>query len=168
MRITHEIHKASLECDFEWNLKSIAERYWNTCYTVVPVHMLTWRHRKIGGTCILYGNLKAIIHGTRPQLRRYLRLLQKGGFITNVKLITTVTKSAVHRLSSTVNYQSLASRSDVYWTPDLFHAPNFKVGRINFTVFHSGQVVITGIKSTGDVNRSVWPTLLELELYTHP
>ena len=49
--------------------------------------------------------------------------------------------------------------------PEIFPALNFKIEGVNFCCFHTGKVVITGIKTTTQIDDAVYPTLIELELY---
>ena len=40
------------------------------------------------------------------------------------------------------------------------------MGGINFCCFHTGKLVITGIRTMAQIDDVVYPTLIELELYT--
>ena len=61
-------------------------------------------------------------------------------------------------------FQYKGDRSLLY-EPEIFPALNFKIEGVNFCCFHTGKVVITGIKTTTQIHDAVYPTLIELELY---
>jgi TATA-box binding protein (TBP) (component of TFIID and TFIIIB) len=82
-----------------------------------------------------------------------------------VKEIRLSTRSAVHDLKGKVNYHKLCRElPNVSYEPEIFHAALLKSGSINFTIFQSGKVCITGIKTSEDEDDIVMPILLELEL----
>ena len=76
------------------------------------------------------------------------------------------TVSASHTLSTGLDLNSLAQDRIVLYESELLPALNFKMGRINFCCFHTGKVVITGIRTMAQIDDVVYPTLIELELFT--
>ena len=101
----------------------------------------------------------------RQRLRRYARLLQKYAcpvYLTDAKIITV---SASHTLSVGLDLYRLAGDRSLLYEPEIFPALNFKIEGVNFCCFHIGKVVITGIKTTAQIDDAVYPTLVELELY---
>lgn len=127
--------------------------------------MLQFRHPKIGGTCLIYSSGKLVCHGERYQLRKYCRLLQKMGYAIQFSSIKLATLSAAYTLKSTVDYNKLLDYfPDASYESELFNGLIYKRKKISFTVFHTGQVVITGIKSKSDKNNIVLPLLLDMEL----
>ena len=88
----------------------------------------------------------------RKRLCRYARLLQKYGcpvYLTDAKIITV---SASHTLSGGLDLYRLAGDRSLLYEPEIFPALNFKIEGVNFCCFHTGEVVITGIKDH-DSNR---------------
>ena len=65
-------------------------------------------------------------------------------------------------------YQHLLDIRDgltLLYEHELFPAVNFKIKGINFCCFHTGKVIITGIRRPSQIDGVVYPTLVELELY---
>lgn len=81
--------------------------------------------------------------------------------------IKLVTASGVYQLNTggTVDYLKLVRALPGFsYEPEYFHAPILKRQGISFTVFASGKVIITGVKSESLLYDVVLPTLLEMEL----
>ena len=136
-----------LKCALD--LKHIALNTRDVVYTLKPFTVLRWKHKKIGGTCMVYASGKIIHHGEKYQLRKYARLLQKLGYNVCLNNIKLVTQSATYTLPS-VNYEHLVKTMRATYEPEIYHACIFKRGRMSFTVYKSGKVVITGIKNIDD------------------
>ena len=66
-----------------------------------------------------------------------------------------------------MDIKTLADQKTVVYEPELFPTLNFKRDVVNFCRYHTGKVVITGIKCISQIDNVVLPTLIELELYTH-
>ena len=97
----------------------------------VPVYTLVdWDGERVEGT-FYNKELQAVnVHGFPVRLRE-------------VKLITFSTS---HTLSSRLDLQALAIDRALIYEPELFPALNFKMDRVNFCCFHTGNVVITGVE----------------------
>ena len=127
-----------------------------------------WQHRKIGGSCLVFGNGKLncngnrSIHQAKKRIRQYARLIQKLGFCVNLDNIDVVTMSAVHQVSSTLDFNKMCKLLGATYEPEIYNAAMLKRGKVHYNCFHTGKVVITGIRNI-DI---VYPTLLELELCT--
>ena len=102
----------------------------------------------------------------RQRYRQYARQLQRLGYPVSLKKIKMVTASASHSLSDRLDIMTLANERTVVYEPELFPALSFKTDGVNFCFFHTGKVVITGIKCISHIDDVVLPTLIELELYT--
>ena len=111
------------------------------------------------------GNASYIGEGSQ-RLCQYARQLQRLGYPVSLKKIKMVTASASHSLSDRLDIMTLANEKTVMYEPELFPALNFKTDGVNFCCFHTGKVVITGIKCISYIDDMVLPTLIELELYT--
>lgn len=170
MRITHKIYRTDLRCPLD--LRDITNRIGNAIYTVTPFKMVQWKHRKIGGTCLLYHTGKVIFHGEdESMLRKYCRLIQKMGYPVRFKKIRLVTMSGTYDLKKNVDYPSLVRRMEsiygtgcVQFEPELYHAPIVRMGNISFTVYRNGKIVVAGMKSEEEIYDVVLPTLIELTL----
>lgn len=131
-----------------------------------------WRHKKIGGSCLVFSNGKINCNGNKNlaeakrRVRQYARLIQKQGFPVLLKTIHLITMSAVHIISSPLNLKEVHETLGAVYEPETLNAAILKKQRMNFNCFQSGAVVITGIRSMRDLNNIVYPTLLELELCT--
>jgi TATA-box binding protein (TBP) (component of TFIID and TFIIIB) len=83
--------------------------------------------------------------------------------LKDIKLLTI---SASHTLSTALDLQLLAKERDVVYEPELILSLNFKREGVHNCCFHSGKVVINGIKNLSQVDDVVYPVLIELQLYT--
>ena len=99
------------------------------------------------------------------RLRRYARQLQKYGCPVRLKDVKIITASASHTLSVALDLYRLARDRTLLYEPELFPAVNLKREGINFCCFHTGKVVITGIRRPSQSDDVVYPTLIELEFY---
>ena len=142
--ITHSVYTCQLHESVD--LTFVANHSRDAVYTHQPFHRLLWKDRRVGGTCLLYSNGKMIQHGTKRQLRRYLRLLQKMGLDISFSKIRLVTQTAVAYMSN-VNYNALQANLNATYEPELFHACQLRRCGMHFTIFKIGKVVITGVKS---------------------
>lgn len=127
-----------------------------------------WKHKKIGGCCLVFRTGKLNCNGNRSvdearkRIRQYARLIQKHGFGGNLQNIDIITMSAVYQVSSNFDFNKLQGILGATYEPELHNAAMLKRGKIHYNCFHTGKVVITGIKNTD----AIYPTLLELELCT--
>ena len=145
-------------------LKDIAQSKYDIEYHKLPFERLLWRHKNIGSTCMLYSNGKAICHGGKDSMRKYARLLQKMNYPIRIKKIKIVTRSAVYTLSNVPDYKRIAQYSQGSYEPEIFHAARFIKEGVHYTVYKSGKVIITGIKTEKELDAKVNPTLLDLEI----
>ena len=145
--ITHRVYMADLQCAL--NLKHIALNTRDVVFTPKPFTVLRWKHKKIGGTCMVYATGKIIHHGGKHQLRKYARLLQRLGYDVRLKHIKLLTQSATYTLPS-VDYMQIVKTMNATYEPEIYHACILKRDGMNFTIYKSGKVVITGIKNIDD------------------
>ena len=172
MIITNSVYSASIGCPV--NLRQLCYRLVDVRYDPGRFPGLIWQHKTIGGNCLVFSNGVINCNGKvsnaregYQRLRQYARRLQKLGYPVVLTDVKWVTLSASHTLSTPLNLRQLAEeRPNVTYEPELFPSANFKVDGVNFCCFHSGKVVLTGIKSMKQIDDVVYPTLIELELYT--
>ena len=171
MIITNVVYSADLSCTID--LRQLCYRIANARYEPLKFPGLIWQHRAIGGNCLVFSNGIMNCNGKassfqdgHQRLRRYARQLQNLGFPVDLKEVKMLTASAAHTLSSELDLQALGKDRLVVYEPELFPALNFKCDGINFCCFHTGKVVMTGIRVKSQVDDVVYPTLIELELYT--
>ena len=146
-KITHRVYMTDFACTF--NPKYIASNTRDVIVTSKPFTVLRWRHKKIGGTCILYSSGKVIHHGEKHQFRKYARLLQKMGYPVQLTYIKLLTSSAIYTISS-VNYRKLVNTMNASYEPELYHACILKRQGMCFTIYQSGKVIITGITNMNE------------------
>ena len=172
MKITNVVCSANLCCPID--LKALCQRLSNSRYDPRTFPGLIWQHRTIGGNCFVFSNGIINCNGRasslgegRHRLRQYARHLQNIGVPVKLKEVKILTVSASHTLSSGLNLKMLAQDRAVVYEPELFPALNFKMDGVNFCCFHTGKVVmITGVKCSDQLDVVVYPTIVELELYT--
>ena len=75
--------------------------------------------------------------------------------------------SAVQQLSGRIRYTDIVEGMGAQYEPELFHAAKLDRQGVHFTVFSTGKVSIMGIKDENCIDNIVYPTLVELDLYTY-
>lgn len=151
------------------NLHTFVKQNTNCIYRPNKFTAAVWNHKKISGSAIIYPNGK-LIHVGKPSIlpprvhiRRFVRLLQKQGYICTLDPIKTVSKSAVYTLGGCVNLKTIASHFKAsFYEPEIINAVFLKYRSVSLSVFYTGRVILTGLKNSVDV----YPILLELELFT--
>ena len=171
MHLTNTVFIASLNCSFD--LKKLCYELVNVKYNPRRFNGLIWQHPVIGGNCLLFRNGKINCNGKvrsfkegRQRLRRYARVLQKLGYSVNLNEVKMVTASAFHVLSGPVDIPTYCREHGASYEPELFPVMMFKKNSVHFSCYQNGKIVITGIKSSRDIDDTVYPVLIELELYT--
>ena len=171
MIITNVVYSANLLCTF--NLRKLCYQLTNVRYEPKRFPGLIWQHPHIGGNCLIFGNGNINCNGKaryfregRERLRKYARCLQRLGYKMHVTRLKRLTVSAYHKLSSPLRLEQIAKEWSLSYTPEIFPTLVFKKGVITFSCFHSGAVIITGIKQRHHIDDIIYPTLIELELYT--
>jgi len=167
MQLTNVVVQGDLGCTFD--LRELTYRLANARYDLRSFSGLIWRHRNIGGNCLLFSNGKINCNGKcstltegRLRLRRYARRLQKMGHPVRLTNVRVVTASAVHQLSDRIDPTRLPK--DFSYEPELFPAVMFRRHGMHFICHLSGKTMITGIKRSNDLD-DIYSVLLELELY---
>jgi len=166
VQVTNVVVHAALQVTVD--LKQVANSTRDVRYDPTLFSAVIWQHRKIGGNCLVFKNGKVNCSGSKSvqqakkRLRQYARLIQKLGYNVMLGKIDLVTMSAVHQLSSRLNFQKMCEDLGAMYQPEIHNAAMLKLGNLHFMCFHTGKVVITGIKNL-DV---IYPILLELELCT--
>ncbi len=171
MYITNVVYGADLRCRFD--LRKLASQLIDVRFDPSRFPGLIWQHRRIGGNCLLFSNGKINCNGKarsfergKRRLRQYARRLQKLGYDVRLTRVKPITASACHRLSAPLLLEKLAKERGANYEPELFPALVLKTGGVTFSCFHTGKVSITGIKSKYDIENVVYPTLIEMELFT--
>ena len=127
-----------------------------------------WRHKKIGGSCLVFRNGKLNCNGNRsiPQakkrIRQYARFIQKLGYHVIMKKIEVITISAVYQCTSRLDFSKLHKFLGASHEPEICNYALLKRKKVQYNCFHTGKVVMTGIRNIN----IIYPTLLELELCT--
>lgn len=171
MYMTNVVCSAHLGCSL--NLRELCYQLANVRYNPAHFSGLIWQHRTIGGNCLVFssgiiqcqGKANSLREGIQ-RLRRYARILQNAGLRIALYQVKVLTASAFHVLSAPLDVNKVARERRVIYEPELFPTINFQKDGITFSCFHTGKIVITGIKNMTDVDQTVYPTLVELELYT--
>lgn len=163
LRITHTIFKTQLKCVLD--LRHIALHVCNVEYRTAPFKRLTWRHKSIGGTCLIYSSGSVIMHGSTTQLRAYCRKIQKLGYDIHYSGCTIVTKCASYRVRNLpIYYERIVQTLGGSYQPEIFHGVEVRRKNICFLIYNTGTVLISGIKRDQDLDNVVVPFLVELEI----
>ncbi|MCG8113585.1 MAG: hypothetical protein N0E59_22775 [Candidatus Thiodiazotropha taylori] len=171
MHLTNVVCSGSLCCRID--LKKLCYELDNAIYDSKNFPGLIWKHRRISGSCLVFSN--GVIHcngkadsfmdGVR-RLRRYARYLQKLRFSVQLKEVKVMTASAFHCLKAVLDIKALVKETDCIYEPELFPMAVLRRNGIVFNCFYTGKIIIAGIKSMNQIDDTVLPTLLELNLYT--
>ena len=130
--------------------------------------VVVWKHRTIGGCCLLFSDGKMIVNGFesvtlgKRAARLYARLVQRkigDGVLTP---IVVVTMTLMADLKQKLCLESLAELLEGQYEPELFNAMLLKKGKIHFSIFQSGKIVIAGVKSEKIIDAIVWPALMDI------
>lgn len=158
MRITHSIYFCCVDRTLDLKNMYLEKAELKSR----PFYCIHWR--QYGGLCQLFPSGKVILHCSYDVAGQYMDTLKPYGTASAIQLRT---QSAVHDLSGRINYYKLCETVPcVTYEPELFHACMLRKASIHFIVYHTGKVIMTGIKSQDDIDEYVWPTLLELEQCT--
>ena len=167
--VTNVVCVTQLRCDVD--LQRLATRSRDVEYNPRKHNCLIWKHKKIGGCCMVSRHGKLMCNGkatsiieARRRVRQYARLIQKAGYPIQLSRIRVITLSAIHTLSRPCNLRQLAKDLNAFYEPELFPALMFKREGVHFTCFSTGKVIVTGIKKITQLNDVVWPVIIELEL----
>lgn len=160
---------ADLQCNID--LKDLTLRNCNMVYNPRLFSGVQWKHKKVGGHCMLFPNGKMIVNGkvstlqeAKRRLRRYARLLQKAGWCVKLTHIKVTTISASFKLEGSLNLTQIVNYYSGSYEPERFPAVMFVKGSVHFTCFHSGSVLMTGIKTEKQMYNVCIPVLIELPL----
>ena len=133
---------------------------------------LTWKNPEFGATHRLFSSGKIQTFGIshpeqiQPCMTHFAKTIESLGWSVNLGAVKLLTMSAVHDLGCTLLLNEVALYMGGSYEPELFPAAMFKKEGIHYTCYHTGKIVITGIKTEKDVWDLLAPTLLELELCT--
>lgn len=159
--VTHSIYMSDLKCEID--LYKLVFATSNIIYRETPFKVCIWRLRGLNSTCMVYHTGVILVHGSKKSLRQYARVLQKIGFSVHLKKISLVTKSMVYTMSKPLEYKDVVKYFDGEYNPEIFHGVIFKKKKVNFTVYNSGKVIITGIRGEKMIDEIVNPVIRDLE-----
>jgi TATA-box binding protein (TBP) (component of TFIID and TFIIIB) len=98
-------------------------------------------------------------------VRQYARLLQKMGFNVNVSKICLQTMTLTYNLGAPLNLIDFTKIQDgVSYEPEIFPAVMLRSSSVNFTIFRSGKVIVSGVKNIKAVEKLFLPILLNMKL----
>ena len=167
--ITNVVCQANLNCVVD--LRTLANKTVNVIYDPSRYSGVRWTHRKIGGYCNVFSTGKIMTNGKansvkdgKRRLRRYARLLQRYGWPVTLSRVNVVTASASFRAEGPVDLFQTVRYFGGSYEPELFPAAMFTKNNVHFTCFHTGSVLMTGIKNEKQLYDTCMPVLLELPL----
>lgn len=148
----------SSSIDTKLNLHDIAKNVINVIYKPKIFSGLILRHRKIRGTCLVFSNGKLITNGCSSMeeatrsTRQFARFLQKynnqGELRHSIKIVTI---SALARTYGKLNLRKMVQYCGADYEPERFNAATLKKSGMHFSIFSSGNIVITGAKSVDQI-----------------
>ena len=167
--ITNVVACADLSCNID--LRALANTCANCIYDPKKFSSVMWKSRTVGGLCMVFSNGKIMVNGKvtcvkdcKRRLRRYARLIQRLGWQVRLKKIKVCTISAHFKMDDTPNLPNIARRYDGRYDPDRFPALHFSHDGISYTVFHTGTILMTGIKKECQLQSRCIPTILNMTL----
>ena len=115
------------------------------------------------GMMMVNGKVTSISLAKR-RVRRYARLIQRLGWAVSISKVKVVTVSASFKLNCPIELTKVCRYYSGTYDPELFPAVMFTKDSIHFTCFHSGTVLMTGIKRECQLNYICIPVLIEIPL----
>ena len=165
MRITNIVTTSHVNARLD--LLQIARENTNIVYNPRRFSAATWRHKAIHGTLLLFPNGKLIHLGApgpdepRSSIRRYARILQNQKHTIRLSPCKLVCMSATHKLSGPIDLHEITQFCPgSSYEPECINAAIIKRPECTVCVFHTGTLVITGLKDPD----AAYPVILELEL----
>lgn len=165
-RITNVV--LSLRIDIKLNLYEISKKVLNVIYKPKTFSGMILRHRKIRGTCLVFSNGKLITNGCHTmreaiqaarQFARFLQKYQNDGQLKGP--IKTVTISALAKANKKLDLIKMVKYCGADYEPERFNAATIKKSGMHFSIFSSGNVVITGAKSANALYTKGKESILE-------
>ena len=165
--ITNVVCTADLNTHID--LRTAVNKCINVVYDPSSFSGLRWNHPEIGGHCALFSNGKLMVNGkarsvraAKLTVRRYARAIQRMGWPVKMTRVNVCTISAFFRLKQPLDLTKVVHHFSGRYEPELFPAAMFTKDSIHFTCFHSGSVVMTGIKRENQLYAVCMPVLIEL------
>lgn len=123
MHLTNVVCRGELCCQI--NLREFTLKVENTRYDPKTFAGVIWKHKKIGGNCLLFSNgqmnCNEFAYFIRDGfIRQYARKIQKMGFDVHLVNVQMVTCSATHALSNRINVQELLKSLGYHMTQKYF------------------------------------------------
>lgn len=165
MRITNIITTTHLNTRLD--LSRLAIENAHITYNPQKFSAASWRHPQIHGTLVIFPNGK-LIHLGPPNIQdpsvyimMYVDILQKQGYTVHLSPIKRVSMSATHKLSGPIKLSEVALNCPcATYEPEFINMAIVKRPECTVCVFHTGTLVITGLKTPS----GAYPIALELEL----
>ena len=155
--LVNVVVQTQLLSEKEIDLRVLARDLPNVVYNPGRFSGMVWKHKGIGGCCLLFTNGKMIINGfdsiseCRLGTRHYALLLQKktrGGHLRRIKIVTMTVVADIERK---LCLEEMAVALKGHYESELFNALTLRKGKIHFTFFQSGKIVVTGLKNLNDI-----------------
>ncbi len=172
-RITNVVIKCNFVTQYRLDLTTLASQLTNVVYNPRQFSALRYRHRRVGGSLLLFGNGYAICHGracsmweARKRMRQYARLVQKCGY-PDLRLCSTelLTMTLAAYLGAALHLETAVQRiPKATYEPELHNALMLRNDHGHFNVFGSGRVIVTGVRKFSHIHSDVLPTLIEISL----
>ncbi len=163
--ITNVVCYAELNCSID--LIRLANECADVVYKPGAFPGAIWSDERAGGNCKVFSNGKMVVNGrsrsvceTETRLREYATLLREMGWNITVTNINLATMSATYKLDRKLNLETVVRTYNGSYEPGIYPAALFIKETVHFTCFHTGPVLITGVKSELLLDEVVVPTLL--------
>ena len=152
-------------------LRSLMDKITFAEYTPPKFPAIIWKHRKIGGCCLLFASGKMVSQGSKSyqqacrRVRQYARIISKLGYNVKLDPVQRVTATGMADIGCAVDLARIQPYlPNSTYEPELFSALQVKADGVHFAVFSSGKVTITGITHPALNRRVVLPMLLQIAM----
>jgi TATA-box binding protein (TBP) (component of TFIID and TFIIIB) len=156
MKVTHILQKFKITSEFSLD-QFMKEDVTDITFKKSPFTLVEWRQHR--GVALVYKAGAVVCHGFNTE-EYYSHLLALGYSLSPVKLIT---KSAVYKLKGTIKYSTLVRDFNFQYFPDLFHGSTRYLDNLHFIIYHTGTVLVTGLRTEEDEIKAL-DFLLQIEL----
>jgi transcription initiation factor TFIID TATA-box-binding protein len=167
--IVNIVVTANLDCPID--LRELVKQHYNLVYKPSSFSAAIWKVRKIGATCLVFNNGKIVCCGSsslrdaRVAVRKYTRILQKLGYDVKLSHIVLQTMTLTYNLGFPINLTMFCTMQEgTLYEPELFPAVMIRKARINFAVFSTGKIIVSGVKDIKVVEKLFLPILLNMQL----
>lgn len=106
----------------------------------------------------------ASIQDAKQKIRRYARVIERLGWSLSLSKIDVLIISAAYKVEGPLDLYRTVRYYGGRYDPELFRAAMFTKDAIHFTCFHTGSLLMTGMKGLNQLYDTYIPIFIELPL----